>query len=43
MNQTEGILFFSINLFEMKIGIGFFFLFKERKWGGEWGFDKCYC
>lgn len=37
MNQTEGILSFSINLPEMKIGIGFFFLLKERKWGGGSG------
>lgn len=42
MNQTEGILSFSINLPEMKIRIGYFFLLKERKWG-EWGSDKCYC
>lgn len=39
MNQTEGILSFSINLPEMKIGIGFFYLRKEN--GG--GSDKCYC
>lgn len=36
MNQTEGILSFSINLPEMKIGIGFFLL-KERKRGGGSG------
>lgn len=39
MNQTEGILSFSINLPEMKIGIGFFL----NGGGGEWGSDKCYC
>lgn len=33
MNQTEGILSFSINLPEMKIGIGFFYLRKENGGG----------
>lgn len=43
MNQTEGILSFSINLPEMKIGIGFFFFYLRKENGGEWGSDKCYC
>lgn len=43
MNQTEGILSFSINLPEMKIGIGFFFYLRKENGGGEWGSDKCYC
>lgn len=34
MNQTEGILSFSINLPEMKIGIGFFFYLRNESGGG---------
>lgn len=34
MNQTEGILSFSINLPEMKIGIGFFFYLRNESRGG---------
>lgn len=33
MNQTEGILSFSINLPEMKIGIGFFFYLRKENGG----------
>lgn len=33
MNQTEGILSFSINLPEMKIGIGFFFYLRNESRG----------